>query len=35
LEAHRLPQTIEDAITVTRELGLQYLWVCSSGPPSS
>ncbi|KAL2205658.1 HET-domain-containing protein [Sarocladium strictum] len=27
LEAHRLPQTIEDAITVTRELGLQYLWV--------
>lgn len=27
LENHRLPQTIEDAITVTKELGLNYLWV--------
>jgi hypothetical protein len=24
----RLPQTIEDAITVTKALGLRYLWVC-------
>lgn len=28
LEAGTLPQTIEDAITVTRHLGRRYLWVC-------
>ncbi|KAK5652810.1 hypothetical protein OQA88_9476 [Cercophora sp. LCS_1] len=27
LEAGELPQTIEDAIFVTRELGMRYLWV--------
>ncbi|SPO00814.1 related to tol protein [Cephalotrichum gorgonifer] len=27
LESGALPQTIEDATTVTKELGLQYLWV--------
>jgi hypothetical protein len=27
LENRRLPQTIEDAITVTQELGIRYLWV--------
>lgn len=27
IEKHRLPQTIEDAITVTKELGIGYLWV--------
>ncbi|QDS76083.1 hypothetical protein FKW77_006097 [Venturia effusa] len=27
LQNHRLPQTIEDAITVTREIGIKYLWV--------
>lgn len=30
LENHRLPQTIEDAITVTKQLGIRYLWVFSS-----
>jgi Heterokaryon incompatibility protein (HET) len=30
LENRRLPLTIEDAITVTQELGLKYLWVCTS-----
>lgn len=28
LEDRDLPRTIEDAITVTKALGLQYLWVC-------
>ena len=27
LEKHTLPETIEDAITVTRKLGRRYLWV--------
>ena len=27
LEARKLPQTLEDAITVTKEIGLQYVWV--------
>jgi hypothetical protein len=27
LENHNLPQTIEDAITVTANLGIRYLWV--------
>lgn len=27
LEGHHLPQTIEDAITVTKALGRRYLWV--------
>ncbi|KAK5993738.1 hypothetical protein PT974_07175 [Cladobotryum mycophilum] len=27
LQSRTLPQTIEDAITVTKNLGLQYLWV--------
>jgi hypothetical protein len=30
LENKSLPQTIEDAITLTRDLGLQYLWVILS-----
>ena len=29
LEKHTLPQTIEDAITVTKSVGKQYLWVCA------
>lgn len=28
LEARKLPQTLEDAITVTKDLGLRYIWVC-------
>lgn len=27
LEAGALPRTIEDAITITKELGMQYIWV--------
>ncbi|KAI0121825.1 HET-domain-containing protein [Daldinia grandis] len=37
LESRELPQTIEDAITVTKALGLQYLWVdalCIDQTPS-
>lgn len=33
LEEGTLPQTIEDAITATRELGLRYLWVTFQPPP--
>lgn len=28
LETNTLPQTIEDAITITKRLGRNYLWVC-------
>lgn len=34
LEKIRLPQTIEDAITVTKALGRRYLWVYPHTPPS-
>lgn len=30
LETRKLPQTLEDALMVTKELGLQYIWVCES-----
>lgn len=33
LESGMLPQTIEDAITVARGLGLRYLWVPPHPPP--